>query len=84
LAAADPFRGRFTIPADVIAAKQRVLIEMDSLPDDSASVSVNGVFAGGAIGKPSQLDITAKVKSGENTIVIEPLAPKSVRVVVYP
>jgi hypothetical protein len=84
LAAADPFHGRFSIPAEVIAAKQRVLIEMDSLPDDSASVSVNGVFAGGAIGKPSRLDITARVKSGENTIVIEPLAPKAVRVKIYP
>jgi hypothetical protein len=30
------------------------------------------------------LDITAHVKAGENTIVIEPLAPKAVRVVIYP
>ena len=84
LAAADPFRGRFTVPAEAIAAKQRVCIEMDELPDDSAAVTVNSVFAGGVIGKPARLDITARVKPGENSIVIEPLAPKAVRVVIYP
>ncbi len=84
LAAADPFRGRFTIPAEVAAAKQRVCIEMDDLPDDSAAVSVNGEYAGGVIGKPSRLDITARVKAGENTILIEPLTPKAVRAVICP
>jgi hypothetical protein len=29
------------------------------------------------------LDITHRVKPGENTIILEPLAPKAVRVVIY-
>ena len=81
--AADPFRGRVTIPADVDLAHCRVYLEMDELPDDAAAVTVNGVAAGGVIGKPSRLDITRRVKAGENTIVIEPLAPKAARIVFY-
>ena len=83
VAAADPFRGRFELPADLDAAKCRVCLEMDGLPDDSAAVHVNGVFAGGVIGRPSRLDITRHLKPGQNLVVIEPLAPKSVRVVSY-
>jgi hypothetical protein len=81
--AADPFRGRVTIPAGVDLAHCRVYLEMESLPDDSATVKVNGVAAGGVIGKPSRLDITSHVKAGENTIEIEPLAPKAARIVFY-
>jgi hypothetical protein len=81
--AADPFRGRVTIPADVDLAHCRVFLEMDDLPDASAAVKVNGVAAGGVIGKPSRLDITRHVKAGENTVEIEPLAPKAVRIVFY-
>jgi hypothetical protein len=84
LAAADPFRGRFVLPADALSNKHRVYVEMDDLPDTSAAVTVNGTYAGGVIGKPSRLDITARVKTGENNLVIEPLTPKSVRIVVYP
>jgi hypothetical protein len=83
VAAADPFRGRFTLPAEVDTAKQRVFLEMDGLPDDSAAVTVNGVYAGGVIGKPSRLEITGRVKTGENTLLLEPLAPKSARLVIY-
>ncbi len=83
VAAADPLRGRFVIPADVDLAKCRVCLEMDGLPDDSAAVHLNGVYAGGVIGRPSRLDITRCLKAGENTVVIEPLAPKSVRIVCY-
>ena len=54
---------------------------MEGLPDDSAAVTVNGAFAGGVIGRPLRLDITRHLKPGENTVVIEPLAPKSARVV---
>jgi hypothetical protein len=81
--AADPFRGRVTIPADVDLSHCRVFVEMEALPDDSAAVKVNGVAAGGTIGKPTRLDITSHVKAGENTIEIEPLAPKAARIVVY-
>lgn len=84
LEAADPFRGRFTLPAEVLSAKQRVFLEMDNLPDNSAAVTINGQYAGGVIGKPSRLDITARVHDGVNTFVIEPLAPQNVRVVIYP
>jgi alpha-L-rhamnosidase len=82
--AADPFRSRFTLPKSMDLANARVCLEMDALPDDAASVTVNGVYAGGVIGKPSRLDITRCVKKdGENTIVIEPLSPKSARLVFY-
>lgn len=83
LAAADPFVGRFTLPADVDTAKCRVCLEMEGLADDSAAVTVNGVYAGGVIGRPLRLDITRHLKSGQNVLVIEPLSPKVVRVVIY-
>jgi hypothetical protein len=81
--AADPFRGRVTIPADVDLAHCRVYLEMEALPDDSAAVKVNGAAAGGLIGKPTRLDITRHVKAGANSIRIEPLAPKAARIVFY-
>jgi hypothetical protein len=81
--AADPFRGRATIPADVDVSHCRVYLEMDGLPDDSAAVKVNDAAAGGVIGKPSRLDITSRVKAGENTFEIDPLAPKAARIVFY-
>jgi hypothetical protein len=81
--AADPFRAHFTIPADVQATKCRLCLEMEALPDDSAAVHLNGVYAGGVIGRPPRLDITRYLKAGENTVLIEPLAPKSVRIVCY-
>jgi hypothetical protein len=83
LKAADPFRGRVTIPASVDLAHCRVFLQMETLPDDSAAVRINGVSAGGVIGKPSRLDITRHVKVGENTLEIEPLAPKAARIVFY-
>jgi hypothetical protein len=84
VAAADPFRGRVVIPADVDLARCRVCLEMDDLPDDSAAVTVNGAYAGGVIGKPLRLDITSRVKPGNNTVLIEPLTPKAVRLVFLP
>jgi len=83
VAAADPFRGRCVIPADVDLAKCRFFLEMDGLPDDSAAVTVNGMYSGGMIGRPLRLDITHCVKPGENTVIIEPLAPKSAKLVFY-
>ncbi len=83
LKAADPFRGRVTIPADVDLAHVRVFLEMEAVPDDSAAVKVNGLAAGGVIGKPSRLDITSCIKAGENAIEIGPLAPKAAKIVFY-
>ncbi len=57
---------------------------MDELtPEAAASVTVNGAFAGGFIGKPLRLDVTRFLKPGSNTIRMEPFAPKSARLVVY-
>ncbi|MCD4727966.1 MAG: hypothetical protein K8R46_09910, partial [Pirellulales bacterium] len=81
--AADPFHGRATIPANVDPTRCRVFLEMDDLPVEAAAVTVNGVKAGGLIGRPLRLDITRHVKPGENTVLIEPLAPKSARLVFY-
>ena len=84
VAAADPFRAHFAIPADVDPAKCRVYLEMEGLPDDSAAVTINGVYAGGVIGRPSRLDITRHVTPGNNVVLIEPLAPKLAKIAVYP
>ncbi|MEN6458027.1 MAG: glycosyl hydrolase [Thermoguttaceae bacterium] len=83
LKAAEPFRGRVTLPADVDLKKCRVCLEMDNLPDEAAAVTVNGQGAGGLIGRPLRLDITHRIKPGENTILIEPLAPKAARLTFY-
>jgi hypothetical protein len=83
VAAADPFRSHFTLPVDIDTKKCRVCLEMEGLPDDSAAITVNGVYAGGVIGRPLRLDITHRLKSGENTVVIEPLAPQAARIVFY-
>lgn len=83
VAMADPFRARFTLPADVATTKCRVCLEMDGLPDESAAVMVNGLHAGGMIGRPLRLDITSYVKADENTIIIEPHAPKSAQISFY-
>ncbi len=81
--AADPFRGRAEIPADVDLTRCRVYLEMQDLPGEAAAVTVNGVKAGGLIGRPLRLDITRHVKPGENTVTIEPLAPKAARLAFY-
>jgi hypothetical protein len=57
---------------------------MDDLPGGSASVSVNGAFAGGVIGRPWRLDVTRAVKAGANAIEIVPQSPKRARLVAYP
>ncbi len=85
IAAADPFRAHFAIPAAVDLAKTRVCLEMDDLPDQAAAVRVNGVYAGGVIGRPLRLDISRQLtKGGGNSIVIEPRAPKSAQLQFYP
>jgi hypothetical protein len=81
--AADPFRAHFTLPAHVDTTKCRVFVEMEGLPDDSAAVTVNGALVGGVIGRPLRLEMTHHLKAGENTITIEPLAPKVARLTIY-
>ena len=81
---ANPFDGTCTIPADLDLTKLRVYLEVNDLtPEAAASVSVNGRFAGGFIGKPLRLDVTRFLKQGPNTIRLDPIAPKSARLVVY-
>ncbi|MCX7006800.1 MAG: glycosyl hydrolase [Kiritimatiellaeota bacterium] len=81
---ADPFDGVCEIPAAIKLAASRVYLEMDEmLPEAAARVTVNGQDAGGCIGNPLRLEITAHLKAGANTIRIEPFAPKSAKLVVY-
>ena len=80
---ADPFVGKCRVPLYVEVGKYRVYVEMDELPDRSASVKVNGVLAGGVIGKPCRVNVTELVKVGENTIEIRPVGPKGARLVFY-
>jgi hypothetical protein len=47
-------------------------------------VTVNGLDAGGFIGTPSRLEITRHLKPSANTLRIEPFAPESVRLAIYP
>jgi hypothetical protein len=84
IAAADVFVGRCELPADVDLAKSRVILVMDDIaPEEAARVTVNGTYAGGFIGKPFRLDVTALLKSGANTIRIEPFAPKTAHLAVF-
>ena len=81
---ANPFDGTCEIPADLDLAKSRVFLEMDDLtPEAAASITVNGQFAGGFIGKPFRLDVTRLLKPGSNAFRVEPFAPKSARLVIY-
>jgi len=57
---------------------------MDDLPDGAAAVRVNGSFAGGCIGAPLLVNVTAQIKPGPNTIEIQPQAPKSARLLIVP
>ncbi len=80
---ADPFVGKCRVPLYVDPAKYRIYVEMEELPDTAGSVKVNGVLAGGVIGKPCRVNVSGLVKAGENTIEIRPLSPKGVRLVFY-
>jgi len=81
----DPFCGHCDLPADVDLAKSRVFLEMDEpSPEAGARVTVNGTYAGGFVGAPFRLEVTKLLKAGQNKIAIEPFAPKSARLTVYP
>ncbi len=79
---ADPYVGNGAISKDVDLKNRRVYLEMDDL-NEGASVTVNGKYAGGIIGTPFRLDVTALLKTGTNDIKIEPYTPGSVRLAVY-
>jgi hypothetical protein len=82
--AADPFEATWTLPADIDLSTSRVDLELDGLtPEEAASITVNGVHAGGFIGKPFRLNVTRFLKSGSNTIRIEPFSPRFAKLVVY-
>jgi hypothetical protein len=83
IGAADPFRARLALPTDVDLARSRVYLEMDDLPDHSAAVTINGQRAGGVIGHPTRLEIARYLKPGENSVLIEPLAPRAARLTFY-
>jgi len=79
---ADPFVGRCTVGSKVDLKRSRVYLEMDGVRE-GASVKVNGIFAGGVIGKPFRLEVSKLLRHGANTIEIEPYAPTSVRLAIY-
>jgi hypothetical protein len=81
---ADPFFGHCEL-AQADLNGSRFYLELGSLaPEIAARVAVNGNNAGGFIGKPSRLDVSQFLKHGPNTLRIEPFAPSSVSLVVYP
>jgi hypothetical protein len=81
---ADPFLGHCDLPqADLNEA--RVYLELGALaPETAARITVNGNSVGGFISKPARLEITRHLKPGPNTFRIEPFAPESARLVIYP
>jgi hypothetical protein len=81
---ADPFLGHCDLAsADLNGA--RVYLELGSLaPETAARVTVNGNDAGGFIAKPARLDVSLFLKPGANALRIEPFAPSSVKLAVYP
>ncbi|HOW69520.1 MAG TPA: glycosyl hydrolase [Phycisphaerae bacterium] len=82
---ADPFVGHCEISATADLAQSRVWLEMDSLaPEEAARIVVNGQDAGGFIGRPLRLEVTACLRSGRNVVKIEPFAPTSARLVLRP
>jgi hypothetical protein len=81
---ADPFFGHCDLTqADLRSS--RVYLELDApAPEAAARVTVNGSDAGGFIGKPARINVSKHLKTGPNTLRIEPFAPESVRLAIYP
>jgi alpha-L-rhamnosidase len=80
----DPFLGTVEVPAEVDRKSVRAYLVMDGLPDNAACVRVNGALAGGCIGKPAHVNVTAHLRPGKNTVEILPQAPENVKLVMYP
>jgi hypothetical protein len=80
----SPFVGHCTLPDAVKLDTSRIYLEMEAIaPEVAARVTFNGQDAGGAIGRPSRVDVSRYLKHGVNLIRIEPFAPKSSRLAVY-
>jgi len=80
---ADPYIGSCTLPAGFEAKGWRVYVEMEGLPDASASVKVNGADAGGVIGAPCRVNVTSHLKAGRNVVEVVPLAPERAYLAFY-
>jgi alpha-L-rhamnosidase len=82
--AADPFRGAFTLPDGFDPAQHRVYVTMTPPESEAAArITVNGKYAGGMIGGPFRLNVSQSVQNGENSLLIEPFAPREVQIAVY-
>jgi hypothetical protein len=83
--AATSYDGTCDVPATLDLKHSRVYLEAAGItPEAAARVTVNGTDAGGFIGAPLRLDITRLLKPGNNTLRLEPFAPASLRLGVYP
>ncbi|GAB6165879.1 hypothetical protein JCM19992_18790 [Thermostilla marina] len=81
-AVSDPFFGEADIPADWLNGRATVYLVMNGIaPEEAARVTINEKYAGGVIGRPLRLDVTSHLSAGRNTILIEPFAPKQVRLI---
>lgn len=81
---ADPFVGRFALPAEWLKPGLRVYLEAEgTAPENAAAVKINGKAAGGFLGRPSRVEVTSHVKAGENAVEIQPFAPAAVRIMMY-
>ena len=81
---ADPFFGHCDI-AEADLNHSRIYLELGPLaPEVAARVTVNGRDAGGFIGQPARLEISKHLKPGVNTLHLDPFAPESARLVLYP
>ena len=84
VAEADPFLGQVTVPRDWLGNGLCVCLETDDIPHEpAAAVAINGQYVGGFIGKPFRLDVTKRLKPGNNTVEVAPFAPTSMRLVLY-
>jgi hypothetical protein len=81
---ADPFFGHCDL-AQADLNETRIYLELGALaPETAARMTVNGNSVGGFISNPVRLEITRHLKPGPNTFRIEPFAPESARLVIYP
>jgi hypothetical protein len=81
---ADPYLARCEIPAGLDLSKSRVVLELEGVtPEEAARITINETYVGGFIGRPLRLDVTLWLRSGANTIRVDPFAPKQARLVVF-
>lgn len=81
---ADPYLGHVDIPAEALAQGARIYLMVEKLgPEEAARVTVNGQDAGGFIGRPLRLDVTRLLRTGRNTVRLDPFAPSEARLEIY-